>query len=395
KYRCKVFSGKPRRQIGVILWELCRQRGCLSIPPKFSAAHTVGFLKGQSAVQIHRELLHERRLTELPFWAAGYCITTVDLDEARVRQSFREQEELERRSGEFDFESPLTCPGKAPPLPRAKAPREHRGGRTLCRIGNGPVKQSRSRCRYLSRDAGGVFRPGGPDLHHILLEVVPDQLVDDVALRPVLHRGVDAQATPRLGREVEPDLHRPFLGGLARPGDRSPPRLGDGGSLIQGDHAMTSAVRELGESSRGRDAPTPRPSPFRPADRSTSTIRRRFDRSTRRPLRLANHGRSRRVYRRPSSPPGPARSGRRPRSARQREPVPPNRHGPLHPTRHVFGLASNPAEVRSQHLAGRLHDAPRAGGDAAEVLAEVRHRLDVRPELAGAGGELRRPGARA
>ncbi|MBV8314371.1 MAG: hypothetical protein JOZ53_05495 [Planctomycetaceae bacterium] len=61
----------------------------------------------------------------------------------------------------------------------------------------------------------------------------------------------------------------------------------------------------------------------------------------------------------------------------------------------MFGLASNPAEVRSQHLAGRLHDAPRAGGDAAEVLAEVRHRPDVRPELAGAGGELRRPGARA
>jgi putative transposase len=122
KYRCKVFSGKPRRQIGVILWELCRQRGCLSIPPKFSVAHTVGFLKGQSAVQIHRELLHERRLTELPFWAAGYCITTVGLDEARVRQSLREQEELERRPGEFDFESPLTCPGKAPPLPRAKAP---------------------------------------------------------------------------------------------------------------------------------------------------------------------------------------------------------------------------------------------------------------------------------
>ena len=39
----------------------------------------------------------------------------------------------------------------------------------------------------------------------------------------------------------------------------------------------------------------------------------------------------------------------------------------------------NLAEARSHRLAGRLHDAPGAGGDAAEVLAEVRRRLDVTP----------------
>ena len=55
-------------------------------------------------MRIHRELLHERRLTGLHFWAAGCCVSTVGLDEARVRQSIREQEELERRQGEFDFE---------------------------------------------------------------------------------------------------------------------------------------------------------------------------------------------------------------------------------------------------------------------------------------------------
>jgi putative transposase len=109
KYRRKVFYGRLRRQVGVILRELCRQRGielveghampdhvhlCLSIPPKHSVAHSVGFLKGKSAVRIHRELLHERRLTGLHFWAAGYCVSTVGLDEARVRQYIREQEEL-------------------------------------------------------------------------------------------------------------------------------------------------------------------------------------------------------------------------------------------------------------------------------------------------------------
>ena len=41
------------------------------------------------------------------FWAAGYWVSTVGLDEDRVRNSIREQEELERRQGEFDFEEPL------------------------------------------------------------------------------------------------------------------------------------------------------------------------------------------------------------------------------------------------------------------------------------------------
>jgi putative transposase len=119
KYRRRVFYGRLRRQVGVILRELCRQRGvelveghampdhvhlCLSIPPKYSVAYTIGFLKGKSAVRIHRELLRERRMTGLHFWAAGYCVSTVGLDEARVRQYIREQEELERRQGEFDFE---------------------------------------------------------------------------------------------------------------------------------------------------------------------------------------------------------------------------------------------------------------------------------------------------
>jgi putative transposase len=117
KYRRRVFYGRLRRQVGVILRELCRQRGvelvegpampdhvhlCSSIPPKYSVAYTIGFLKGKSAVRIHRELLRERRMTGLHFWAAGSCVSTVGLDEARVRQSIREQEEWERRQGEFD-----------------------------------------------------------------------------------------------------------------------------------------------------------------------------------------------------------------------------------------------------------------------------------------------------
>ena len=135
KYRRKVFYGWLRRQVGVILRELCRQRGielveghampdhihlCLSIPPRYSVAHSIGFLKGKSAARIHRELLRERRMTGLHFWAAGYCVSTVGPDEGRIRQYIREQEELERRQGEFDFDEP---PRPRRGLPHVVAPK--------------------------------------------------------------------------------------------------------------------------------------------------------------------------------------------------------------------------------------------------------------------------------
>ena len=72
KYRRKVLFGRSRRQVGTILRQLCRQKGVdlleghampdhihlvLSIPPKYSVAMVVGYLKGKSAIQIHRRLL--------------------------------------------------------------------------------------------------------------------------------------------------------------------------------------------------------------------------------------------------------------------------------------------------------------------------------------------------
>ena len=77
---------------------------CPSIPPQYSVANTIGLLKGKSAVRIRRELLNERRMTGLHFWATGYCASTVGLGEARVRQYIREQDELDRRQGELNLE---------------------------------------------------------------------------------------------------------------------------------------------------------------------------------------------------------------------------------------------------------------------------------------------------
>ena len=119
KYRRKVFYGRMRGKIGKILRELCQQRGvelveghamldhvhlCLSIPPKYSVVMTVGFLKGKSAVRIHRELLKERRMTGLHFWSTGYCVSTVGLDEEVIRKYIRDQEALDKNEPALDFE---------------------------------------------------------------------------------------------------------------------------------------------------------------------------------------------------------------------------------------------------------------------------------------------------
>ena len=46
---------------------------CLSIPPKYSVAFVVGFLKGEDAAgrEFYRELLHERRMSGLHFLGSG------------------------------------------------------------------------------------------------------------------------------------------------------------------------------------------------------------------------------------------------------------------------------------------------------------------------------------
>ena len=118
KYRKRVLYGKIRRRVGEILKDLCRQRGiemieghlmpdhihmCLSVPPKFSIAFAIGFLKGKSAVRIHRQILRNKRVTGLHFWSRGYCVSTVGLDEATIRKYIRDQDKLEKRQMEIDF----------------------------------------------------------------------------------------------------------------------------------------------------------------------------------------------------------------------------------------------------------------------------------------------------
>jgi len=118
KYRRKKLYGKFRSRVGKIIRDLCRQKGvevleghlmpdhihmCLSVPPKFSIAFVIGFLKGKSAIRIHRELIKQNKAKGKHFWSRGYCVSTVGLDEQTIRKYIRDQEANDRQM-EFDFE---------------------------------------------------------------------------------------------------------------------------------------------------------------------------------------------------------------------------------------------------------------------------------------------------
>jgi len=112
KYRFRILQGQVGRSLRDIIRQLCEWKGIeilegnvqadhihlvLSVPPKFSVSETVGFLKGKSAIKIfdmHLEL--KKRYWGRHFWAKGYCVSTIGLDEEQIRKYVRMQMHKER-----------------------------------------------------------------------------------------------------------------------------------------------------------------------------------------------------------------------------------------------------------------------------------------------------------
>ena len=113
KRRKKTVFGVLRKHLGRIFRELARHKGsevveghlmpdhvhmCLSIPPKYAVSNVVGYMKGKSAITIARNFGgRARNFTGEVFWARGYFVSTVGLDEEMVRAYIREQEQEDER----------------------------------------------------------------------------------------------------------------------------------------------------------------------------------------------------------------------------------------------------------------------------------------------------------
>src|SRR5512138_2019535 len=97
KRRKKKVFGALRRHLGQIFKELAQHKEsqvveghlmpdhvhmCISIPPKYAVSSVVGYMKGKSAITIARKFGgRERNFTGEVFWARGYFVSTVGLDE--------------------------------------------------------------------------------------------------------------------------------------------------------------------------------------------------------------------------------------------------------------------------------------------------------------------------
>jgi putative transposase len=108
-----VLYGQIRKHLGELLHSLARQKECkileghlqpdhvhilISIPPKYSVAQVIGFIKGKSAIHIARMYLGQKKnYSGMHFWARGYFVSTVGVDEETISNYIRNQEDEDKR----------------------------------------------------------------------------------------------------------------------------------------------------------------------------------------------------------------------------------------------------------------------------------------------------------
>ena len=112
KFRKKVLYGVLRVQLGTVFRELAQEKESIvheghlmpdhvhmliQIPPKYSVASVVGYMKGKSAIWIARNWFGKvRNFGGEHFWARGYYVTTVGRDEKVIRDYIANQEKQDQ-----------------------------------------------------------------------------------------------------------------------------------------------------------------------------------------------------------------------------------------------------------------------------------------------------------
>ena len=132
KYMCKyhvVFIPKYRKKTlfkDIRPWlinrfkELAAQKGCrietgiggimpdhvhmvISLPPKYSVSSVIGYIKGKSAIAIARDFEGcQRNFTGRHFWARGYFVSTVGMDEEAIKKYVENQMSEDIRLDKMD-----------------------------------------------------------------------------------------------------------------------------------------------------------------------------------------------------------------------------------------------------------------------------------------------------
>ena len=100
-YSCiQVFSGRLGCEIDELNVQKDHVHLVIKVVPKISISVLMGTLKGRTAIRVFSKF---RYLKEKPywgnhFWAPGYCVDTVGLNEEMILKYVKYQEEHERKA---------------------------------------------------------------------------------------------------------------------------------------------------------------------------------------------------------------------------------------------------------------------------------------------------------
>ncbi|MCB0077119.1 MAG: IS200/IS605 family transposase [Anaerolineales bacterium] len=103
KYRYRILQPDVRSYVTQQVYRLCEQKDRLEvlelnvqadhvhlvlwIPPKYAVSEVMGFLKGKLALRLFDRFPELRkRYWGQHVWSRGYCVSTVGLDEERIRK---------------------------------------------------------------------------------------------------------------------------------------------------------------------------------------------------------------------------------------------------------------------------------------------------------------------
>ena len=114
KYRLRIMKGQIKDLLNEDIGMLCEWLGSeilelniqedhihlvVSVPPKVSISRLMGVLKGKLAIKIFKSYpkLKEKPYWGNHFWARGYFVSTVGLDEDMIRKYVKHQEQEEKK----------------------------------------------------------------------------------------------------------------------------------------------------------------------------------------------------------------------------------------------------------------------------------------------------------
>ena len=121
KYRFRILTGNVATEVERCIRAFSEQKKCevvelnvqvdhihllVMVPPKISVSDFVGILKGRTAIRVFNKFkeLKNRPYWGNHFWARGYCVDTVGLDEEKIRAYVKYQEKREREAEQKDLD---------------------------------------------------------------------------------------------------------------------------------------------------------------------------------------------------------------------------------------------------------------------------------------------------